>query len=104
MSLPPDPGERGGPYRRTNPGQEPAHYICTTPRPMEAPVPSTMTRYSKALERIVWTAIQAGAGVGIDQLTSGTISWRAIGYAIGLAALKVVVALNVGDRDEPSIP
>ncbi len=57
-----------------------------------------------ALERVAWTAVQAAAGVLIDQMTSGEVSWRAAGYAAAVAALKVVVALRVGDRGRASLP
>lgn len=56
------------------------------------------------MERVAWTAAQAAAGVLIDHLTSGEVSWRAIGYAAAIAALKVVVALRVGERGSASLP
>lgn len=63
-----------------------------------------MIAWKDALERVVWTAVQVGAGVLIDQLTSGEIGWRAIGYAVAIAVLKVVVGLNVGDKTKASVP
>lgn len=62
------------------------------------------TYWKAALERVVWTFVQAAAGVLIDQLTQDAITWRAIVYAGAIAALKVVVARGVGDKDTPSIP
>lgn len=56
-----------------------------------------------AAERVAWTAIQAGAGAAIDIGTSGELSWRALGYAVGLAVAKVLVARFVGDRKSAAL-
>lgn len=56
------------------------------------------------LERVAWTAIQAGAGALIDQTTSGHVGWRAVGYAVLLAAAKCVAGLRVGKKGTASIP
>ena len=50
------------------------------------------------VERVGWTALQAAAGVVLDKLVSGEVSWRAILYAACIAVLKVVVAQQVGTR------
>jgi hypothetical protein len=53
--------------------------------------------YKDLLERTGWTAIQAGAasmivfGFDLDSL-------KVAGAAAGVAALKVLVAQNIGDR------
>lgn len=52
-----------------------------------------------AIERIVWTLIEVSAGAVLDVLTTGDVTWRAIGYAVLIAVLKVIVARNVGDKD-----
>lgn len=49
-------------------------------------------------ERVGWTAIQAGLGAGLDLFISGEVSWRAIGYAAAIAAVKVLIAQNIGER------
>ena len=55
-----------------------------------------------ALERVVWTGIQAGAGAALDVLVSGQVTARAIGYAVLVALLKVIVAGKIGDKDSAS--
>lgn len=52
-----------------------------------------------AIERIIWTAIQAAAGAFIDIAASGELTWRAVGYATLIALAKVIVAKGVGDPD-----
>ncbi|HVL53949.1 MAG TPA: hypothetical protein VM344_06775 [Vitreimonas sp.] len=49
------------------------------------------------VERVGWTAIQAAAGALLDVLTTGELTWRAVGYAVAIAALKVIVAQRFGD-------
>lgn len=54
------------------------------------------------VERVAWTAIQAGAGAAIVALSSDTIDWNAAakitGIAALVAALKVLAAQQVGSR------
>ncbi len=50
------------------------------------------------VERVGWTAIQASAGAVLDLLVSGEVTARAIGYAVAIATLKVVIAQKVGDN------
>ena len=47
-------------------------------------------------ERVFWTGAEAGIAVGIDQLSTGEISWRAILYAILLALAKTIAARHIG--------
>lgn len=64
-----------------------------------------INRVKDFLERVGWTAIQAGIGAALDELTSGHITWRAILYAALAAALKVVAAQNLGKHpDGAAIP
>lgn len=49
------------------------------------------------LERVLWTAAQAIAGVLLDLLVSDQITLRAAGYAAGIAVLKALLATKVGD-------
>lgn len=58
-----------------------------------------LVKYSRLkdwLERTGWTILQAGAGVMLDQMISGRITWHAILYAGAIAGLKVVIAQRVG--------
>lgn len=57
-----------------------------------------VNRWVDFAERVGWTAIEAASGALLDQLTSGHVGWRAIGYATAVAALKVVVAQNTGQN------
>lgn len=50
------------------------------------------------IERVGWTAIQASAGAVLDLLISGEVTARAIGYAVAVATLKVVVAQKTSDN------
>jgi len=52
-----------------------------------------------AAERVAWTAAEAGAGAAIDVLQSGTVTWRAVLYAVLLAVLKVLAAKKIGQPD-----
>lgn len=65
-----------------------------------------MTRetYRKIAERVGWTAIQAGAGFLIDHETTGSVSWRGVLYAAGIAVAKALIAVRVGRKGEPSLP
>lgn len=60
--------------------------------------------WSDALERLVWTVVQAGAGVLLDQLISGEVTWRAVLYATGITILKLVVAHQVGSKTSGALP
>jgi hypothetical protein len=60
--------------------------------------------WKDAIERVVWTAIQVGGALLIVQLTSGAVDWEVLGIAVAIAVLKVVVAFNVGDKSQGSIP
>ena len=51
------------------------------------------------LERVIWTALQAAAGAFIDLAATGTITWRAVGYAALIALCKAVLARHIGDPD-----
>jgi hypothetical protein len=59
-------------------------------------------------ERVGWTAIQAGAAATIVALTSSGITWSAgiktVAIAAALAALKVLVAQNLGSSDNGALP
>lgn len=57
-----------------------------------------------ALERFLWTIAQASAGVLLDQLISGEVTWRAVGYAGAITALKLIIARKVGSKDSAAIP
>ena len=55
-----------------------------------------------ALERILWTAIQAGlAVVAVDQL--GLPAWAVLPVAVALAAAKTFVASRIGDRESAAM-
>jgi hypothetical protein len=56
------------------------------------------------MERFLWTVAQAGGGALLDQLTSGEVSWRAVGYAAAIVALKLVIAHNVGSSTSGALP
>lgn len=61
------------------------------------------------IERVGWTAIQAGAAAAITALSSPDLTWvtglKFVGTAALLAVLKVLVAQNVGDSpDGAAIP
>lgn len=55
--------------------------------------------YIDMAERVLWTLIQAAAGAGIDMLSTGDITWRAVGYAALAALLKAITAQKIGDRN-----
>lgn len=60
-------------------------------------------------ERVGWTAIQAAAAAAIVALTTSNITWavggKMVAVAAALAALKVLVAQNVGSSpDGAAIP
>lgn len=52
------------------------------------------------IERVSWTAIQAGAAAAITALSSPDLTWstglKFVGTAAALAILKVLAAQNVG--------
>ena len=50
------------------------------------------------IERVGWTFLQVSAGAILDLLISGQVTWKAIGYAVAIAACKVIVAQQFGDR------
>ncbi len=50
------------------------------------------------LERVGWTAIQAAGGAVLDLLISGEVTFKAAAYAAAIAALKVVIAQQAGNR------
>ena len=54
------------------------------------------------IERVGWTAIQAGAGAAIVALTSSDLSWqdgaKMVGAAAAIAGLKVFSAQQFGTR------
>lgn len=55
------------------------------------------------LDRVGWTALQAGAAAAIVAFQSSDISWqdalKMVGIAAGIAACKVVLAQRAGDDD-----
>lgn len=59
-------------------------------------------------ERVGWTAAQAAAAAAITALTTSAITWSAglkiVGIAAALAALKVIVAQNMGKSPSGSLP
>lgn len=59
-------------------------------------------------ERVGWTAMQAAAAAAIVALTSNGITWAAgiktVAIAAALAALKVLVAQNMGKSASGSLP
>lgn len=60
-----------------------------------------VNKYLDFAERVGWTAIQAAAGATLIAL-SGAVSWESglkfVGVTTATAALKVIVAQQVGDR------
>lgn len=60
------------------------------------------------LERVVWTAIQAFAGVWAALALTDSVDWATTLYAAGVAALvaaaKVVVAWQFGQPDSGALP
>jgi Putative lactococcus lactis phage r1t holin len=58
-------------------------------------------------ERVVWTAIQAFAGVLLATLLEGNTDWKTSLYASGIAALisalKVIVGQNTGVDDTGAV-
>jgi hypothetical protein len=60
------------------------------------------------IERVGWTAIQAGAAAAITALTTDAITWatglKIVGIAAAIAALKVIVAQNAGSSDLGALP
>lgn len=59
--------------------------------------------WRSAIERIVWTAIQAALGVIVVVLAHVTAPW-AILVAAAAAMLKTIAAKHIGNKSEPSIP
>jgi len=49
-------------------------------------------------ERVGWTALQAAGGAVLDLLISGEVTLKAAAYAAAIAALKVIVAQQAGNR------
>lgn len=60
----------------------------------------TVNKVRDFAERVGWTAIQAGGAAAITALSSSSVTWgtglKFGGTAAALAALKVLVAQNVG--------
>ena len=69
-----------------------------------ATVASKYAWLKDAAERFCWTIAQIGAGVFLDQVTTGEVSWRAFAYAAGVALAKLVVARQVGNPASAAIP
>lgn len=62
-----------------------------------------MSKYLKDLiERVVWTAAQAGVGVLIVANTNTPTAYAAV-FAAGLALVKGFVAKKVGNPDSAAI-
>jgi hypothetical protein len=59
-------------------------------------------------ERVVWTAVQAFAGVFVALEITGSVDWETVFYAAGVAALvaaaKAVVAFQFGDPNSAALP
>lgn len=53
------------------------------------------------LERILWTTLQFGVGLGITE-TSSLDTWWAAPIGIGLAALKALAAKKLGQKNTAS--
>lgn len=60
--------------------------------------------YKDAGERVAWTFAQAAGGALLDDLSSGHITWRAIGYAGFLAIVKAYGAKKLGNPNTASLP
>lgn len=57
------------------------------------------------MERVGWTAIEAGLGALTDYIASGEVTWRGAVYAVGFAVIKVVGAQRIGKtNDGAAIP
>jgi hypothetical protein len=60
------------------------------------------------LERVLWTAIQAGAATAIVALSSDSVDWehaaKTTAIAAAIAALKVLAFQNIGDTDLGAFP
>lgn len=64
-----------------------------------------MSRYTRdAIERVLWTLAQAAAGAALDVMVSGEVTWRAVGYAVLIAVLKVIVAGQIGNKNSAALP
>jgi hypothetical protein len=53
------------------------------------------------IERVGWTALQAGVGFALASWQGGPLDstfWNGLLYAVGIAALKVIAAQQVGTR------
>jgi len=63
-----------------------------------------VNKWLDLLDRVGWTAIQAGAGAVLVFATNGSpFSWQALGTFVGgavaIAAIKVIVGQNTGTDD-----
>src|SRR4051794_2555439 len=62
-----------------------------------------VNRWRDFVDRVGWTAAQAAGGVLLSWLESGrVVVWQALLQAAAIAALKVVVAQNVGNHNDGS--
>ena len=55
-----------------------------------------------ALERVVWTGLQAGSGIIIATNSFDLITLKAAGIAAGLAVVKCIAARGVGSSNDAS--
>lgn len=63
----------------------------------------TKAQLFDAAERVAWTFVQALGGVIIASGGFGADVWKAAAIAGGLAAVKAIVALNIG-RPNAQLP
>ena len=62
-----------------------------------------MSKYAKdLLERVVWTAVQAGVGVAAAEV-AGVDAWWGVAAATALAVVKGWVAKHVGNSESASL-
>lgn len=65
-------------------------------------------RWKDLLERTLWTAVQAFAGVLVATDVTGSVQWKdvfiAAGVAAGLAVAKALVAFQFGNPDSAALP
>ena len=64
----------------------------------------TKTQATDLVERGLWTAVQAAAAVIIANQSFGADVWKTAAIAGGLALVKCVIGLRVGDKTSASLP
>jgi hypothetical protein len=65
-------------------------------------------KYLDLLERTIWTAVQAFAGVLIGLQLTSEIEWDTVfasaGFAALIAAMKCLVAFHIGNDESAAMP